>query len=107
MSHFAVTALAKADLLAIGQHTHKRWGSVARKNYLMKIKGAFELLASQPRLGANRDDIRPGLQSFVLARHLIFFDLTENDQIRIIRVLHQAMDVSFLRSSTEGHLTAQ
>lgn len=107
MSRFVISADARADLLAIGQYSQNRWGIAARRRYLFRFETAFEMLVVQPGLGGNRDDIRMGLRSLVVARHVIYFDLIAADQIRIIRVLHQAMDVSSRASFLAGHLTAQ
>ena len=52
----------------------------------------FEQLAAQPDLGQNRQDIKSGYYSKLVGRHLIFYRKIEH-RIRIIRVLHQAMDM--------------
>lgn len=45
-----------------------------------------------PDAGRNRDDIRPGLHSFVVGRYVVFY--TRGDAvIDIVRVLHGARDI--------------
>ena len=93
--------------MVIGQFTQNRWGKLARKSYLSRIESAFDTLVVQPGLGSNRDEIRLGLKSFVVARHVIYFDVIVPNQVRFIRILHQAMDVPSRTDLDVGQPTAQ
>ena len=48
--------------------------------------------AQFPLTGRPRDDLRPGLRSFVVGKYVAFFEPTENG-IRIVRVLHGSRDI--------------
>lgn len=66
---------------------------------------AFWALASRhasfPRTGRDRSNLRPGLRSFVVGKHVVFFT-ADADTIRIVRVLFGSRDVD--RILTESDL---
>ena len=48
--------------------------------------------AQFPRTGRARDDLRPGMRSFVVGRYVVFF-VPVADTIRIARVLHGSRNI--------------
>jgi len=53
----------------------------------------WELLATQPRSGAERDDVLPGIRHKVSGQYITFYR-TEGDGILILRVLHGKRDLT-------------
>jgi toxin ParE1/3/4 len=59
----------------------------AADRFLDEFWDAAQRHARFPRTGRPRNDLRSGLRSFVVGRHVAFFT-PEGDSIRIVRVLH-------------------
>ena len=93
MKLFTLTVTAKTDLREIALFTQRRWGKEQRNAYLKQFDDSFWLLAENPDIGKTCDEIRAGYRKFPQGRHVIFYQQTGNQQIRIIRILHKSMDV--------------
>jgi toxin ParE1/3/4 len=82
---------ASADLSEI-------WEFIALDNmaradgFIDRIDEKFRLLAAQPLMGRERNELAPGLRSFPMAPYVIFYELVV-DGVAIVRVLHGARDV--------------
>ncbi len=61
----------------------------AAKRWTSSVLTRIQLLADTPRMGSARDDIRPGLRTFVHCNHLIFYRITPPG-IEVVRVVHGA-----------------
>ena len=53
---------------------------------------AFKELSNDTQLGKAVNDIRQGYYKYKIGKHLIFYRLQNND-IEIVRILHQKMDI--------------
>ena len=88
------TAQADEDLIDL-------WVYIAQDNpdaadhLLDEFENKFALLAGQPRLGAARSDIAPGLRHFPAGNYLILYRETD-DGIEVVRVVHGARRLSNL-----------
>ena len=88
------TAQADEDLIDL-------WVYIAQDNpaaadhLLDEFENKFALLAGQPRLGAARSDIAPGLRHFPAGNYLILYRETD-DGIEVIRIVHGARRLSNL-----------
>ncbi len=92
MSQLRLVPKARADLDAIWEYTVKHWGIEQAEAYLLSLGETMKLLANQPGLGRNIDDIREGYSIFPAASHIFIFR-SQPDVIEIIRILHKSMDV--------------
>ena len=88
---YRITPRAERDIKEIGRYTLKRWGKEQRNAYILQIEVKVELLAENPDLGRQRNDIRPGFLCFPVGEHLIFYR-PHSERIDIIGVLHNRMD---------------
>lgn len=88
------TAQADEDLIDI-------WVYIAQDNrdaadhLLDEFEKKFTLLAGQPRLGAARSDIAPGLRHFPAGNYLILYREI-GPGIEVVRVVHGARRLSSL-----------
>ena len=94
MNKFVLSAKAKSDLIKIAKYTQLTWGQTQRNNYLKVLDNSFQLLAAEPELGINCDDIREGYSKYPQASHVIYYKEHKADQILIVRILHKSMDVN-------------
>lgn len=93
MHPYLLTTAARKDLIDIGRFTTEKWGKRQRNKYLKQLDDAFELLARQPEIGRDADDIKPGYKKFSQGSHIIFYRAGTESKIVVIRILHNSMDV--------------
>lgn len=86
------SAAAERDLIDIYAYTHARWGERQADAYLDDMRQAIERIADGQaivrRLEFREDDMMTARQG----RHLIVHR-AEGQAIRIVRILHQRMDI--------------
>ena len=92
MANFYFTEQAEKDLEAIIDFTVQRWGAAQSHNYIDDLEALAQILADNPLLGTERDELSQGLRSFPYQSHLLFYVLLK-DGIAIVRVLHMSVDV--------------
>lgn len=90
---YNITTEANADLKAIGRYTKRHWGKAQRDAYLKELYGAFDDLARKRILGRSCDEIKAGYKKYHLGKHYIFYYELESNLIRIVRVLHERMNL--------------
>ena len=62
-------------------------------SYLKQLDDCFKQISENPELGLTVDFITDGYRKFPQGSHLIFYKLSEENTVEIIRVLHKSMDV--------------
>ena len=82
---------ARADLIDIWLYSYEQFGERQANRYLDRLGRAFERLAEDPESGTLRDALRPGYWSRRVQSHVVFYTFDE-DELRVRRVLHGAMD---------------
>jgi len=83
---------AVADLDDIWWRVAKYTGSVViAQNTIISITERFYLLASQPRMGRLRDDLKPGLRGHPVGEYVIIYALDGEDVV-ILRVFDGRSD---------------
>ena len=82
---------AEQDLIEI-------WNAIAADSRraadrtLDRIGAACALLAERPGLGTAREDLAPGLRSWVVRPYLLYYRV-RRDWLELVRALHGARDV--------------
>ena len=85
---------AVEDLSSIWDYTFTQWSeNQADEYYTMLISACNRLL--YPSVISNRsyEEISEGLLGVKAGHHLIFYNILENDDVMIIRILHDRMDI--------------
>jgi toxin ParE1/3/4 len=90
---YLLSPAAQADLEQIWDYTHDRWGVDQAEDYLRELQRAINRIAANPRIGRACDEIRPGYRKLAAASHTLFYRVTAEDVIDVVRILHQRMDV--------------
>jgi toxin ParE1/3/4 len=93
MASYRLSALAESDLRGIAATAITRWGTAQARSYLAELDKTLRMLALQPELGRQRDEIAPGARSFPCGKHILFYRSAKPQGIEVARVLHQHMDV--------------
>jgi toxin ParE1/3/4 len=93
MPSFSLTKQALEDLREIGRYTQERWGREQRRHYLALLDRCFQALAENPNQGQRCDEIRSGYRKFPSGQHVVFYREQTAGSIKVIRVLHERMDM--------------
>jgi toxin ParE1/3/4 len=91
MNQYRVSAEARSDLDEIWLYIARDHPDAADK-YIHATISRFLTLASVPHMGRERAELSPGLRSFVVGHHVIFYRLFV-DGIEIVRVLDGVRDI--------------
>ena len=92
MAAYSLSAKAAADIDAIYEYTILSFGLAQARAYVMGLHERLGVLAENPSHGRNADDIATSLRRFAYGSHIVFY-VAKTKGIRIVRVLHQSMDV--------------
>jgi toxin ParE1/3/4 len=85
---------ARIDLADIAYYIALESRDAARRTVDL-IRGRLKVLESFPGAGRPRDDLHPGLRSWPID-HCVLFYMSDESEIRIVRILHGARDVQRL-----------
>lgn len=91
MNQYRVSGEARSDLDEIWLYIANDNPDAADK-YIRAIVSRFIKLAATPRLGRARPELSPGLRSFVVGHHVIFYRLADGG-IDVVRVLDGVRDL--------------
>ncbi|GKW30755.1 type II toxin-antitoxin system RelE/ParE family toxin [Pectobacterium brasiliense] len=86
-----LTPLAQRDLGAIYLYGLQHFNEERAEAYLETIEHAF-IAIRHNKIGIERKELGPGLYSFPVVRHTLFF-LYETDSVIVVRILHQSQDI--------------
>jgi len=92
MNQFFLRPKAIDDLQSIWDYTVDTWGKSQAEIYLSLLDKTFKELARTPESGRKCDYILNGYRKFPAGKHVIFYRVI-NEDIEIVRILHQSMDV--------------
>lgn len=92
MKRIRVSRRAERDLDSIWTHVAAGANSFDVADHVIDaIVANFAMLARQPRAGRRREDIDPGVRSFVSGAYLIYYRETRSHVV-ISRILHGKRD---------------
>jgi toxin ParE1/3/4 len=82
---------ARDDLVAIRLYSIEQFGPEVADKYFLGFDFAFDLLASFPAAGSATSQYGKVYRCLVHRSHRIFYRV-DKDVVRIVRILHHAMD---------------
>jgi toxin ParE1/3/4 len=95
MAHF-LSKEAEQDLDDIAYYIANASGSLTiAERLILSLTARFSLLARHPRLGRQRDELRPGARSFPVGNYIIVYAIAGTD-VRILRVIHGSRNIAAL-----------
>jgi len=89
-----ITATAQADLIDI-------WSWIAEESpaagdrVLDRMQEVAHKLAELPKMGRAREELHPGLRSFVVGSYVLFY-MVSSESLEVIRILHGRRDIDEL-----------
>lgn len=93
MSNYRITKLAQHDLEKIWEYTINEWSLSQAEKYIDSLLSSFEAIGDGKTQGKAIDSIRKGYKKALHGKHYIFFRLSPDYVVEIIRVLHVSMDI--------------
>ncbi|MBB4804766.1 toxin ParE1/3/4 [Chryseobacterium defluvii] len=92
---YKISKEALHDLEKIWLYTFEVWSKEQADHYFDLIMDEIEYLSDNPKSGKDYNEIRKGYFRSRVKFHFIFYKINfKNEEIEIIRVLHQQMDIS-------------
>ncbi len=93
MARYKITKKAVDDLSGIWNYTYDKWSeNQADLYYLMLLENCNEV-ACNPALGKSYSGVTDNLLGSRAGRHIIFYRKLEENEVEIIRILHEQMDL--------------
>ncbi len=93
MAQIRLSHAARKDLKDIGKYI-ARDNKHAAKNVLAKFQQAFDLLAENPGIGHQREDLtEQPFRFWSVFSYLIVYEATNEDALTVVRILHGYRDV--------------
>ena len=93
MKGYIISERAKNDLREIGYYTKKVWSRDQAELYLRALLNVCSNLVNNPYMGRSYDEFRAGLRGFRCGKHIVFYRILSKKKIRIVRFLHERMDI--------------
>ncbi len=91
---FKISKKAEEDLEEIWCFTLKMWSKEQADRYLNLIFDELEFISFNPQTGQDFGHVRKNYRCTKVKSHLIFYKHKKsNDEIEIIRILHERMDL--------------
>jgi toxin ParE1/3/4 len=81
------------DLNNIWEYTFEKWSEAQADKYYAMLKLACKEIEKNPKIGKEYNIINKNLFGFHSGRHIIFYKWIDEDEIEVIRILHDRMDL--------------
>ena len=81
------------DLNNIWEYTIEKWSEKQADKYYATIKFACKEIGENPDLGKEYFGINRNLLGLKSGKHIVFYHLISENEIEVIRVLHERMDL--------------
>ena len=88
---YRLARLAEQDLDEIWSYVAEEASPTAADRLIDDIIHRFDLLAEQPGMGRARPELGPGVRSFAVENHVIYYR-QESEDVLIARILHGRRD---------------
>ena len=93
MPKYRLTHLSNQDLNEIWEYTFRKWSIKQADKYYDLLIESFNLITLEPNCGKNYDLAEAKLRGLKIGKHIVFYELIDDDTIEISRILHQNMDI--------------
>ena len=81
------------DLTDIWYYTVQEWSENQADRYLETIKITCKEIGENPTIGKYYTEINKQLLGLKTGKHIVFYYLISEDEIEVIRILHESMDL--------------
>lgn len=81
------------DLNDIWDYTFEQWSEKQADKYYSSLKFACKEIGENPDLGREYTEIKRNLFGLKSGKHIIFYLMISEEEIEVIRILHERMDL--------------
>ena len=81
------------DLNEIWIYTFEKWSEKQADKYYEALEFACMQIGENPELGKDYEGINSNLRGLRTGKHIIFYQVISDQEIEIIRILHERMDL--------------
>ncbi|MFY0598635.1 MAG: type II toxin-antitoxin system RelE/ParE family toxin [Cyclobacteriaceae bacterium] len=92
MGVYSLSNKSKVDLANIYEYGIEKFGLNQSQKYLMGLHDLFQILSSNLNMGRDASEFAPMLKRFSYQSHMIFYLVTADESILVIRILSQSMN---------------
>ncbi len=85
---FSLSVEAEEDTIAIAEQGVRISGAGQAKRYHDELFALLDLIAANPRIARERDEINPPVRIHPFKAHLVVYRIEDDETIFIIRVRH-------------------
>ena len=93
MAKYFLTNKAVDDLAKIYEYSYEFWSERQADKYYEELIDYCQLLSENPSIGKNYREIESELHGFVVNKHIIFYRISGNLEIEIVRIPGAEMDL--------------
>jgi toxin ParE1/3/4 len=93
MAKFQLTNNAVEDLTSIWDYTCDNWSEYQADKYYQILVNCFNEILINPNIGKNYFGIADNLKGFRVGKHVVFYQVIDNDDLLVVRILHERMDL--------------
>jgi len=93
MGNYFLSNKAVEDLSNIWDYTYETWSENQADKYYELLIDVCKMVSKNPKNGKNYDEIDPTIWGYRASHHIIFYRITKENEIEILRILHQNMDL--------------
>ncbi|REG82254.1 type II toxin-antitoxin system RelE/ParE family toxin [Winogradskyella sediminis] len=90
---YRISQQAIEDLDKIWIYTLNKWSKEQADRYYDLIMAEVEFIADNYLIGKSAEQTRKNYRVTKIKSHLIFYRKVENENVEIVRILHQRMDI--------------
>jgi toxin ParE1/3/4 len=92
--NYKISIEAQNDIEKIWLYTFETWSLEQADRYYNLIFDEIEFVSEHPKSGKDYNEVRKGYYRSKVKSHYIFYKINQKEEeIEIIRILHQQMDV--------------
>ena len=85
---FQLSVEAEDDIIAIAEQGVRLFGAGQAKRYHDELFALLDLIAANPRIARERDEIDPPVRIHPFKAHLIVYRIEDDEKIFVIRIRH-------------------
>jgi toxin ParE1/3/4 len=85
---FNLSVEAEEDIIAIAEQGVRMFGSAQARRYHDELFAVFDLIAANPRMVREREEVSPPVRIHPFKAHLVVYRIEENGTIFVIRIRH-------------------
>ena len=90
---YSISEKAIEDLENIWTYTLNKWSIEQADRYYKLIINEIEFISNNFMTGKSMDHIKNEYRASIVKSHLIIYRKSRDNQVEVIRILHQRMDV--------------